>query len=140
MAEQRKYTAHINRKGLDSTGVTEEHARRMASSLGSHTMLIVEAAHHAVLTDAEGKQSVVLRLSNVEPVPAHLEDRVREFQRALYRTRPEQEGQTVLTGSAEGPTVDEAAESIDATLERDADGNIIGVWDGNTDGPLTNED
>lgn len=136
MAEKRKHTAHINRKGLDATGVTEDHARAMASNLGGHTMLIVEARHHAVLTDAEGKQAVVLVLTNVEPVPAHLEDRVREFQRALYRQRPDQQGQAVLKGTAEGPSADDAAAGLDAAVERDDEGNVTGVWDGSTDAPL----
>lgn len=139
MAENRKYTAHINKKGLDSTGVTEEHASKMASALGGHTMLIVEARHVTVTTDAEGKQSVALALTNVEPVPAHLEDRVREFQRALYRQRPDQDGQQVLRGTADGPSVDDAAAGLDAALERDEDGNVVGIWDGNPDGPLTDE-
>lgn len=136
MAENRKHTAHINRKGLDATGVTEDHARQMASHLGGHTMLVVEARHHAVLTDAEGKQSVVLVLTNVEPVPAHLEDRVREFQRALYRQRPDQQGQAVLTGTADETSPDDAAAGLDAVIERNDDGEVAGVWDGNTDAPL----
>lgn len=136
MTESRKHTAHINRKGLDATGVTEDHARAMASHLGGHTMLIVEARHHAVLTDAEGKQSVVLVLTNVEPVPAHLEDRVRDFQRALYRQRPDQEGQAVLRGTADETSPDDAAAGLDAVVERDAEGNVTGVWDGDMDAPL----
>lgn len=136
MTEARKYTAHINRKGLDATGVTEDHARSMAAKLGGSTMLIVEAKHLTVTTDAEGNVKLALALTGVEPVPAHLDERVREFQRALYRTRPDQEGQRALSGVADGTSPEDALGDVTATIERDDTGAVTGVWDGNTDGPL----
>lgn len=138
MAEKKKFTAHANRKGLDATGVTEDHARRMAATLGGHTMLVVEARHDAMTTDAEGNVSVALALTSVEPVPEDLEDVVRDFQRALYRRRPEVQGQEVLAGTdGTGLNADQAAQVLDSRIERDDDGRVTGVWDGDTDTPLT---
>lgn len=130
MAEQRKYTAQINRKCLDATGVTEDHARAMGSTLGSSTMLIVEARHLTATVDAEGNQSVSLALTGVEPVPAELEDKVREFQRALYRQRPEVLGQETLKGTADGPTPDAALGELEDAADE---------WDGNPDAPAVTE-
>lgn len=92
-------------------------------------MFVVEAIHDTVVTDAEGKQQVTLRITAVEPVPSELEDKIREFQRALYRNRPDVLGQEVLKGTASiGPTPDAALDvAVDATAE----------WDGSTEGPLT---
>ena len=140
MTEPLKHTARIKARGLDATGVTEDHARQMASSLGRHTMLIVEVVHDAVTTDSEGKQQVSLRMTNVEPVPAAQEDTVREFQRALYRSRPDVEGQAILSGTASGPTVADTASALSAAVEKDDHGNVVNLWDGSTDGPLTPND
>lgn len=126
MADPKKYTAHINRKGLDSTGVTEDHVRGMVSRLGNSTMIVAEARHEAYSTDAEGNISLTMVLTNVEPVPADLDERVREFQRALYRKRPEVEGQEVLRGADGGePDLEQAADALNPE-----------VWDGNTEAPL----
>lgn len=126
MTEQLKYRARLKAKGMDTTGVTEDHARQMAAQLGAHTMLIVEVTHDSVTTDAEGNQQVTLRATGVEPVPAELEDKVREFQRALYRQRPEVLGQETLKGTADGPTPDQAMGELE---------NATDEWDGNPDSP-----
>lgn len=136
MAEHKQFTAKIRSKGLDSTGVTEDHARNMAVSLGRHTLAIVDLTHTTTTTDADGHTQVALVIDQCEPVPAHLEERVREFQRALYRTRPEVAGQAALTGVADGPTPEEALSDVDATVVRDDSNVIQGVWDGNTDTPI----
>jgi hypothetical protein len=141
MAEHHKHTAHIKRKGLDTTGVTEDHARNMASTLGSHTLMIVEARHDTVTTDAEGKQSAALVLTQVEPVPDTMEDAVRELMRALYRQRPDVMGQAALSGTADGPSPADALAQATAQIERDPDGSPSGIWDGNPDesDPSTDE-
>lgn len=131
MTDQLKYRAKINAKGLDTTGVTEDHARRMAATLGSHHLFVVEARAATVLTDEEGNQQVALVLTQVEPVPDAQEDTVREFLRALYRQRPDQQGQAVLTGTDAGPSVSDAAGALASHIEESG-----GVWDGSMDGPL----
>lgn len=136
MTDQLKYRAKINAKGLDTTGVTEDHARKMAAHLGSHHLFVVEARAATVLTDEEGNQQVALVLTQVEPVPDAQEDTVREFLRALYRQRPDQQGQAVLTGTMDGPSVADAAGALSAQVERGEDGEVEGVWDGSMDGPL----
>lgn len=139
MADTKKFTAKIRSKGLDSTGVTEELARNMAVSLGSHTLAIVDLAHATTTTDADGHTQVALVIDQCEPVPAHLEDRLREFQRALYRQRPEVMGQAALRGVDDGPTPDAALDGVTATIERDDSNVITGIWDGNPDTPLTDD-
>jgi hypothetical protein len=136
MTEQLKYRAKINAKGLDTTGVTEDHARKMAAHLGSHHLFVVEARAATVLTDEEGNQQVALVLTQVEPVPGAQEDTVREFLRALYRQRPDQQGQAVLRGTDDGLSVADAASALSAQVDRGEDGEVEGVWDGSTDGPL----
>lgn len=126
MTEQLKYRARLKAKGMDTTGVTEDHARAMAAHLGGHTMLIVEVTHDSVTTDAEGNQQVTLRATGVEPVPAELEDKVREFQRALYRQRPEVLGQETLKGTADGPTPDAALGELEDAADE---------WSGDPDEP-----
>lgn len=136
MTEQLKYRAKINSKGLDNTGVTEDHARSMASRLGSHHLFIVEGKAAKLVIDDDGNQQVAIVLTGVEPVPAEQEDTVREFMRALYRTRPEVQGQEVLKGTSDGPSVADAASALSAHVERNEDGEATGIWDGTTDGPL----
>ena len=134
--EKMKHRARINAKGLDTTGVTEDHARAMASALGGHHLFIVEGRATSVVTDEEGNQQVAIVLTQVEPVPAQQEETVREFMRALYRQRPDQIGQETLRGTADGPSVADAAGALSAHVERDSDGEATGIWDGNLDGPL----
>lgn len=136
MTDSLKYRAKINAKGLDTTGVTEDHARRMAATLGSHHVFVVEARAATVLTDEEGNQQVALVLTQVEPVPAKQEDAVREFLRALYRQRPEIAGQDVLKGTSDGPTVEDTASQLAALVERDDNDEPTGIWDGDTSAPL----
>lgn len=140
MTEPLKYAAKMAAKGLDTTGVTEDHARAMVSRLMSgsagHYLFVVEGKAAKVITDSEGNQQVVLTLTQVEPVPYEQEETVREFMRALYRSRPDQQGQAVLRGTDDGPTVADAASGLSAQVERDDDGAVTGVWDGSTDGPL----
>lgn len=139
MSDKRKFNAHINRKGLDATGITEDHIRGMGSRLGQSTMLIVEAKHLSVTTDAEGTVVLALALQSVEPVPAEHDEMVRQFQRGLYLSRPEQEGQAVLGGTAgkNAEDLNGAAAALGAAVEKDENGAVTGIWDGDTDGPLT---
>lgn len=140
MTEPLKYAAKMAAKGLDTTGVTEDHARAMVSRLMSgsagHYLFVVEGKAAKVITDSEGNQQVVLTLTQVEPVPYEQEETVREFMRALYRSRPDQQGQAVLRGTDDGPTVADAAAGLSAQVERDETGEVTGVWDGSMDGPL----
>lgn len=139
MSDKRKFNAHINRKGLDATGITEDHVRAMGSRLGQSTMLIVEAKHLSVTTDAEGTVVLALALQSVEPVPAEHDEMVRQFQRGLYLSRPEQEGQAVLGGTAgqNAEDLNGAAAALGAAVEKDENGAVTGIWDGDTDAPLT---
>jgi hypothetical protein len=136
MAEPLDYRAKLNSKGMDGTGVTTAHAKTMSRRLGGHTLLIVEVEHARLITDADGAHQVQLAVTTCEPVPEHLEETVRRFQRALYMTRPDVQGQAVLSGTADGESPDEAAAGLDAVVQTGEDGEPAGVWDGNPEEPL----
>lgn len=130
MPDPLTYTARIKAKGLDNTGVTEAHARAMSKRLGSHTLLIVEVEHDTLVSHVDGQRTVQLAIKTAEPVPAAQEDAVRRFMQALYRQRPEVEGQAVLAGTAgDEQSVEDAAAGITAATED--------IWDGDTESPLT---
>jgi hypothetical protein len=136
MAEKRKYNSKINAKGLEKS-VSEEQARHMASHQG-HTYTFLVQAHAGPKTvEEDGSEIVSLIPDLVEMVPAEHEDRIHAFQRALYLARPEQFGQQAFEAASSGEqTIDQAAAGVDAIVERDKDGEPVGVWDGNPDGPL----
>lgn len=132
-------TGKIRAKALDQTGITEAMLESdWAKGAGWTRMAIVElrtVEPHG--PNLDGKRRIDYVVEAIEPVPEAQEDVVREFQRAIYRTRPEVEGQAVLSGTAgEGPTLDQAATQLDAQIERDENGIVKGVWDGDMDAPL----
>lgn len=131
------YVARIRSKGLDATGVTEDVARQMYATLGSHTMMVVEVQHVRHSDDAEGKHSVELVITTAEPAQDEkMNNHLRELARGLYRRRPAVEGQEVLTGVGDdGPGLDDTISAGESLLERDDDGNVVGVWDGDTESP-----
>lgn len=133
MSDPLDYTARIKAKGLDSTGVTEDHAKRMSNNLGGHTLLIIEVKHDRLIVNDDGTRQVQLGILTCEPVPAEQEEAVRGFQRALYRQRPDIAGQAVLRGDGEGeePSVEDAAAGLTAATED--------IWDGDTEGPLDDD-
>jgi hypothetical protein len=133
-------TGRIRAKALDTTGMTEAMLDKdWGHGAGRTRMAVVElrtVEPHG--PNLDGKKRIDYVIESIEPVPTDHEDRVREFQRGLFLARPEQEGQAVLQGTA-GETsgaLATAAAGLDAAIERDDDGNVTGVWDGNTDGPL----
>lgn len=136
MAEKRKFNAKINAKGTDNTGYTEDHARGACSSLGAHTLAIIDLRAHELVTDEDGNQTVKLAIDQLEPVPAAMEDDVRELMKALYRQRPEVMGQETLKGTAgDGPAPGDALGQAMSHIERDGDGDPTGTWDGDPDAP-----
>lgn len=140
MADKRKYNSKMNAKGLEKA-VSEEQARHMATHQGNTYTLLVQAHAGPKTVDEDGSEVVSLIPDLVELVPREHEDRIHAFQRALYLARPDQYGQEAFEGTAEGEqTVSQAGAGVDALVERDEDGNVTGVWDGDTDAPLTTGD
>lgn len=130
-------TAQIKGKGLDSTGVTEEVARSYFDHLGSHHIAIVEYRVDSRSVDADGKQKVQLSLTQVEPVidgdlNGRVVDVVRNIQRALWRNRGEDVPLEGIDGDNE-PTVAEVQAAAEALVERDESGEVVGLWDGDTE-------
>lgn len=134
-------TGRIRAKALDTTGITEamlEHD--WAGGAGRTRMAVVElrtVEPHG--PNLDGKKRIDYVVESIEPVPEQHEDTVRRFQRGLYLTRPDQEGQATLKGTAGENNEDLAAATADlaAAVETGPDGEVTGVWDGSTDGPLT---
>lgn len=134
-------TGKIRQKALDTTGMTEDMlAKDWAHGAGRTRMAVVELRSvepHG--PNLEGKRRIDYVIESIEPVPSEHETRIREFQRGLFLSRPDQEGQATLAGTAGENEVqlESAAGALDAVVERDADGNVVGVWDGDTDAPLS---
>lgn len=82
------YTASIRRKGLDSTGVTEEVARKLYGNRGGYVMAIVELKVEQTHDDAEGNHGVDLTIQQCEPaMDAKLEEHLRDLTRAQHNQR-----------------------------------------------------
>ena len=133
-------TGRIRAKALDTTGMTEAMlVKDWSGGAGRTRMAVVElrtVEPHG--PNLDGKKRIDYVIESIEPVPPAHEERVREFQRGLFLARPEVEGQAVLSGTAgeASDALDAAAADLDAAVERDAEGNVTGVWDGDMDAPL----
>lgn len=109
MTEPRDYTAHIARKGLDGTGVTEDIARSLYSRLDGHLMAIVELKVDGRADTADGSHKVALSVVRVEPaMDNNLSEHLRELTRTLYYNRQVANGDQPTLETPEGtePTVD----------------------------------
>lgn len=133
-------TGRIRAKALDTTGMTEEMLQKdWRHGAGKTRMAVVElrtVEPHG--PNLDGKRRIDYVIESIEPVPGEHENTVREFQRGLFLSRPEQEGQATLAGTA-GENADALASAVNgvaAAVERDEDGKVVGIWDGSTDGPL----
>lgn len=128
MTEKRNYNASLNARGLEAF-VSEAQARRMCSSQGAHSLLIIDAHHGKLVTDEDGTQRIHLVADSVELVTDEHTERVQRFMRALYMARPDQYGQTAFETPTDGEVpLDAAAADLDALVETDGDGAVTGVW------------
>jgi hypothetical protein len=130
-------TAKIRAKGLDATGVTEELARQMHAHKGKHYMAIVELKVEEVHEKADGTAKVDLVLTQVEPATdTRLEDHLRELQRTVYFNRQLGDDQPLSDDDGPDPKIKDVIGQGAALIERDDDGQPVGLWDGDdTDGP-----
>lgn len=128
MAEKRDYNVSLNSKGLEAS-VSEDQARRICNTQGQHSLFLIDAHHGPYVTNEDGTIKMNLIIDGAELVPVEHEDRVRRFMRALYLARPDQFGQQAFETDEDGPTVDDAAAQVDALVETDEDGTVLGVWD-----------
>lgn len=138
MSDKRQYNSKMNAKGLEAS-VSEEQARHMATHQGTTYVFLVQAHAGPKIVNEDGSEVVSLIPDLVELVPDAHAERIRELQRALYLARPDQFGQKAFETGETGPTVDDAAASVDAVIERDEDGNPVGIWDGTEGSPGTSE-
>lgn len=130
-------TAKIAAKGLKATGVTEELARKYYDDLGSKHLAIVELTVDGRTEKTDGKQQVQLTLSMVEPsIDPTLDDHLRELSRAMYFNRKlhsEDDQPALDSGDDIEPKVSDVLANGQALLEHDDNGEVVGLWDGNTD-------
>ncbi|GAB2762878.1 hypothetical protein [Nocardioides pakistanensis] len=127
-------TAKIRAKGLNATGVTEEIATRLADAESGHLIAVVELKVEEVHKKVDGERRVDLIITTLEPATEKIaEDHLREFQRALYYNRAVDEAQPTLDSDGPEPTVAEVLGRGTSLLEHDDQGDVVGLWDGNTD-------
>lgn len=117
-------TGSIRTKKLGETGITEDTLAADWKHPGQFRMAVVELRvemPHG--PDAEGNRKVDYVISMLEPVPEDQDERVRSYLRTLYRMRPEQQGQAVLTGTAgeDEQGVEDALATMTAGLPDEAD-------------------
>lgn len=80
--------AKIRGKGCQSTGITEELARQLHSSLGRKVMCVVELAATSRTEDSDGKETVALTILSVEPaMDDEMSEHLRELQRHMWKGR-----------------------------------------------------
>jgi cytoskeletal protein RodZ len=81
-------TAKIRGKGLEHTGVTEEHAAHMYNNIGGHYVGVVDlkVARHSV--DDQGNRSVELVIDTIEVAPNDdTAEHIRRLTRAFHYER-----------------------------------------------------
>lgn len=81
-------TAKIRGKGLEHTGVTEEHAEKMYANIGGYYKGIVElkVVRHSV--DDDGKRTVELAIDAIEIADGHqMDEHLRQLSRAIHYER-----------------------------------------------------
>jgi hypothetical protein len=88
MPDPHDYTAAINRKGCDNTGITEDLVREMYGTLGRRTLAIVELKHHGRGETDDNGRTVQLQIAQIEPSrDANLDDHLRELMRTMHQNR-----------------------------------------------------
>jgi hypothetical protein len=113
-----KTTAKLAAKGLDSTGVTPELARRYHDNLGSVHMAIIEYQVTASTDTSDGDKAVQLNILTIEPAPDQdVTEHLRGLQRAMYsqRTPAQLDGQSTLDDVE--PTTDQYLEQGEALID-----------------------
>jgi hypothetical protein len=131
-------TANIRSKGCETTGLTEEIARKLADGKpGKRLMAVVELEYvmpHG--PDKEGKRKIDLVISLLEPAPSQMtEDHLRELTRSFhYERKLQTEGEELPLGQeGDEPTVEQvttagkALEPHDFVPTQEGDATICDV-------------
>jgi hypothetical protein len=142
-------TAKVRAKGLAATGVTEDLAAQMFNTKGSRYLAIVELKVDEVHEKSDGDRRVDLVIEELEPVVdgklnGALDEHVRTIWKALYENRLRAgsgpDDQLPLDpDDGPAPKVADIIAREDALIEKDADGEPVGIWDGDTDAELEDE-
>ena len=120
---------NIRSKKLGATGFTESLLTKYADANSGSVIAIVELVVDEVHNKADGTRKVDFVINTAEPATnQRLEDTLREMQRAMYRHRPDVQGQETLQGVEAGPSLDDVAASVDALVTKDETGEPVGVW------------
>lgn len=103
-------TASIATKGTQSTGITEEIAKRLHDNLGKTILVIAEITSEARTENKAGDEKVKLSLGMIEVAPDGLAaDHVRELARSFHYERQLADGQPTLDDDIE-PKVSDVLE------------------------------
>lgn len=110
MTEKHDYTAAVRGKGLENTGVTEDIARTMYSTLGRRTIAVVELKHVRQINDDKTGRKVELSIEALEPSTSpELDDHLRQVMRTLHQNR-------ALKADGEQLAID-TADDLEPTVE-----------------------
>lgn len=131
------YTASINSKGCDKTGVTEDLASELYHGGRSTMLAIVELS---VVKDSNnhvtGTKGVQLMIDTIEPVVcgnSEIEERaqndIRRVMRALFMNRKMAEGETLPLDDTE-PKLADVLSATEALVKTDEAGAVAGLYDG----------
>lgn len=133
-------TAKVRAKGLAATGVTEDLASQMFNTKGSRYLAIVELKVDEVHEKSDGDRRVDLIIEELEPVVdgnlnGALDEHVRTIWKALYENRlragngPDEQ-LPLDPDDGPAPKVADIIAAGDALVEKDDDGDPVGIWDG----------
>lgn len=88
MTEKHDYTAAIRGKGCDNTGITQDLARSMYSTLERSTYAIVRLKHARQINDTATGRKVELAIEEVEPsISEDLDAHLRQLMRTMHQNR-----------------------------------------------------
>lgn len=127
-------TGQINTKKLEQTGMGDEDALlSWFNRVGQYGVAVVEfQAKQPHGPNTEGKRKLDYVLTIVEPCRTEQDEKIaRDFMQGLYAQRKATAGELPLDG--EGAVVEDSRSGAISHVERDAEGNVNGVWDGDTD-------
>lgn len=136
-------TGRVRAKGCEETGITEELATKLLKAkMGKRILAVVElqtVERHGPSID--GKQRVDMVLTQIEPaLDDRTEDTLRELTRAMSRQRRAVSGELPLDNTdGTAPSLDDVNQQAQAIIERDEDGKVTGIWDGDPESAISEQ-
>ncbi|MDN4173944.1 hypothetical protein QWY28_13365 [Nocardioides sp. SOB77] len=120
-------TAQIAAKGCNSTGITEDLAKRLHDNLGRKVVAVVELVSAGRAEKLDGSEKVSLSILTIEPAPnSATEDHLRDLARAFhYERKLAEDGPQLLEpGDGPEPTVKDVLARGNTIVGTDDDGEV----------------